>query len=159
MHHPVSCWFCMNSISLLFYFIDFFTSLFLTYQIYLVWSLYEQVYIAALEFGDIGLVDVCSEALNKRFPDSVRVKRLLGMQYEFNKEYKKALDLYNNLLQSNPSNLLVLKRKVCNSMSLNVSCFLFAFIFLSASLSLSHSLWRIHFLFVSLSKFLSSSSS
>ena len=77
--------------------------------------MYEQVYIAALEFGDIDLVDVCSEALNKRFPDSVRVKRLLGMQYEFNKEYKKALDLYNNLLQSNPSNLLVLKRKVCNS--------------------------------------------
>jgi ER membrane protein complex subunit 2 len=74
--------------------------------------LYEQVYIAALECGDVALVDECSKHLNKKFPDSIRVKRLLGMQYEYNKEYKKALDLYDSLLQKNPSHLLILKRKV-----------------------------------------------
>ena len=77
-----------------------------------VWSLYEQVYVAALECGDIGLVDECSKLLNKKFPDSVRVKRLLGMQYEYNGEYKKALALYDSLLDTNSSNLLLLKRKV-----------------------------------------------
>lgn len=77
-----------------------------------VWSVYEQAYVAALECGDIGLVDECSKLLNKKFPDSVRVKRLLGMQYEYNGEYKKALALYDSLLESNSSNLLLLKRKV-----------------------------------------------
>ena len=67
---------------------------------------------AALECGDIELVDECSKHLNKKFPDSVRVKRLLGMQYEYTKEYKKALDLYDSLLSKNPSQLLILKRKV-----------------------------------------------
>ena len=40
------------------------------------------------------------------------MKRLLGMQFEYNKEYKRALELYDGLLASNPSNLLILKRKV-----------------------------------------------
>ena len=34
------------------------------------------------------------------------------MQYEYNGEYKKALALYDSLLESNSSNLLLLKRKV-----------------------------------------------
>lgn len=71
------------------------------------------MYIAALEFGDIDLVDQCSKQLCKKFPGSVRVRRLLGMQYEYNGEYNLALDLYDTLLAENPSNLLVLKRKVC----------------------------------------------
>ena len=79
------------------------------------WSLYEQIYIGALECGDIGLVDECSKRLNKKFPESVRVKRLLGMQFEYNKEYKRALELYDGLLKSNPSNLLILKRKVTST--------------------------------------------
>ena len=86
------------------------------------WSLYEQVYIAALEYGDIQLLDMCSEALNKQFPDSIRVKRLLGMQYEFNKEYNKALELYQNLLTVNPSNLLLLKRKVFIIVYFSIFC-------------------------------------
>ena len=86
------------------------------------WSLYEQVYIAALEYGDIQLLDMCSEALNKQFPDSIRVKRLLGMQYEFNKEYNKALELYQNLLTVNPSNLLLLKRKVLIIVYFSIFC-------------------------------------
>ena len=89
-----------------------------------VWSLYEQAYVAALECGDIGLVDECSKLLNKKFPDSVRVKRLLGMQYEYNGEYKKALALYDSLLESNSSNLLLLKRKVTitTSSTLAIHC-------------------------------------
>lgn len=43
------------------------------------------------------------------------MKRLLGMQFEYNKEYKRALELYDGLLASNPSNLLILKRKVINT--------------------------------------------
>ena len=93
------------------------------------WSLYEQVYIAALEYGDIELVDICSEALNKNFPDSIRVKRLLGMQYEFNKEFDKALELYNNLLMINPSNLLLLKRKVFRN-KYNLFCYFFSYDFI-----------------------------
>jgi tetratricopeptide (TPR) repeat protein len=68
---------------------------------------------AALEFGDMDLVDLCTKQLCKKFPGSIRVRRLLGLQYEYNGEYQLALDLYDNLLKENPSNLLVLKRKVC----------------------------------------------
>lgn len=49
----------------------------------------------------------------KKFPDSSRVGRLVGMQNEQNGKYEAALEIYTDLLKKNPANLMVLKRKVC----------------------------------------------
>ena len=48
----------------------------------IVWSLYEQICVAALETGDQALADECIAQLLKKFPDSIRAGRLLGLQKE-----------------------------------------------------------------------------
>ena len=54
----------------------------------------------------------CLKALQSQFPDSSRVARLEGMQLEQQSEFAKALVLYDQLLEANPANALVLKRKI-----------------------------------------------
>jgi tetratricopeptide (TPR) repeat protein len=77
-----------------------------------IWSLYEQIFLAALDKGDSGTAKVCLAKLQAKFPSSSRVSRLIGMQHEFDGEYDEALSVYKKLLEENPSNLLVLKRRV-----------------------------------------------
>jgi cytochrome c-type biogenesis protein CcmH/NrfG len=48
----------------------------------------------------------------KKFPDSARVGRLLGMQLEQAGKYEGALEVYSELLKKNPANLMIMKRKV-----------------------------------------------
>jgi hypothetical protein len=50
--------------------------------------LYEQLVIAALDIGNIGLADEYLSKLVAKFPDSIRVKRLEGMIMEFEGELK-----------------------------------------------------------------------
>lgn len=78
-----------------------------------VWSLQEQVLIASLDVGDVDTARKSYSKLVARFPDSNRVKRVDGMFLEFNGEFEEALKLYDDVLQSSPSNFLVRKRKVC----------------------------------------------
>lgn len=87
--------------------------------------------IAALDTGNIDLADSYVHKLVGKFPDSVRVKRLEGMVMEYEGqvvditggsglkrnvlltgEYTEALELYATLLVQNPSNILIMKRKV-----------------------------------------------
>lgn len=49
----------------------------------IVWNLYEQMAVAALDSGKIDLADVYVNKLVKQFPDSLRVKRLEGMVMEY----------------------------------------------------------------------------
>lgn len=76
------------------------------------WNVYEQTFIAALDLHDDELVETCLQALHAKFPRSSRVARLEGMLLEQRGEFAKALALYDELLEANPANALVLKRKI-----------------------------------------------
>ena len=77
-----------------------------------VWSIYEQIFVAALDVGNETLASDCLKPLIKKFPDSLRVKKLIGMQFEYQGEYKRARILYDTLLATNPGELSVLKRLI-----------------------------------------------
>ncbi|ETI52067.1 hypothetical protein L917_04434 [Phytophthora nicotianae] len=76
------------------------------------WGVYEQTFVAALDLHDDELAETCLKALQTKFPGSSRVARLEGMQLEQRGEFAKALALYAELLEANPANALVLKRKI-----------------------------------------------
>ncbi|UIZ24712.1 hypothetical protein KXD40_007110 [Peronospora effusa] len=76
------------------------------------WTVYEQTFIAALDLHDDELSETCLKALQTKFPGSSRVARLEGMQLEQRREFTKALALYDELLEANPANALVFKRKI-----------------------------------------------
>lgn len=78
-----------------------------------VWDMYERVFIAALDCHDHKYRDKCMDALMARFPDSNRVRMLSGLLIEVHGDYKGAMDLYNKILDNDPVNIRVWKRKVC----------------------------------------------
>lgn len=67
---------------------------------------------AALDVGDVNIANECISLLLKKFPDSSRVGRLIGMQKEQQGKYEDALEIYAELLKKNPANLMILKRRV-----------------------------------------------
>lgn len=73
---------------------------------------YENIFTSALDYGDYTTADKYLQLLINKFPQSSRVKRLLGMGLESQGEYENALKLYDEILAETPTNLLVLKRKV-----------------------------------------------
>ena len=79
-----------------------------------VWNLHEQVFVAALETGDEKTADFHLDQIFKRFPKSERSRKLLGMNNEFKQNFKEALEIYDQILQENPANIQVMKRKVNN---------------------------------------------
>lgn len=79
---------------------------------YIVYNLYEQICIAALEKGEISLAEEYLAKLTKKFKSSQRVSRLQGMCLEAKEMYAEALVLYDEVLKNNPANSLIMKRKV-----------------------------------------------
>jgi len=91
-----------------------------------VWSMYEQVYIALLQYGkhgkfsgtdgiepeDMRLAAEYCTALSAQFPDSLRVKRLEGMMWEAKGEHDMAMGDYEEILKEDPNNLFAMKRQV-----------------------------------------------
>ncbi|KDO28497.1 hypothetical protein SPRG_06736 [Saprolegnia parasitica CBS 223.65] len=76
------------------------------------WTIHEQVLIAALDLGAMDVVDSTFLALKNKFPDSSRVLRLEGMIFEAQGKYAQADALYKDILAKNPANMLVMKRQV-----------------------------------------------
>ncbi|XP_055998569.1 ER membrane protein complex subunit 2-like isoform X2 [Ostrea edulis] len=76
------------------------------------WTVYEQVCVAALDCCRIDISETCIELLKAKFPRSVRVKRLLGMTYEAQERYNKATELYDELIKDDETNMFARKRKV-----------------------------------------------
>jgi tetratricopeptide (TPR) repeat protein len=70
------------------------------------------VAVAALETGDESTAKTCITFLKKKFPKSGRVKRLDGLLLEADGKFEEASEVYEELLKENPSNLLIMKRKV-----------------------------------------------
>ncbi|CAB3988437.1 ER membrane complex subunit 2 isoform X1 [Paramuricea clavata] len=76
------------------------------------WSVYEQVLIAALDFGKTDLASMCLKALSSQFPGSLRVKRLIAMKHEALNQFDKATEIYDDMIAKEPSNSTPYKRKI-----------------------------------------------
>jgi len=77
-----------------------------------IWNVYEQIFIAALDVGYEKLASACLLPLVTKFPKSLRVRKLQGMEYEYKGEYTKARTVYTSLLEVSPGDVGVLKRMV-----------------------------------------------
>ncbi|XP_058106204.1 uncharacterized protein LOC131249429 [Magnolia sinica] len=76
------------------------------------WTLYEQVAVAAMDCQHLDVAKDCIKTLRKKFPDSTRVGRLEGMFLEAKGSWADAEAAYTRLLEDNPLDQVILKRKV-----------------------------------------------
>ena len=76
------------------------------------WTVYEQVFIASLDYGRMDLANSCLSALHQQFPNSLRVKRLKGMRLEALEDWEKAEKIYSIILKEDPANLIARKRLI-----------------------------------------------
>ncbi|KAL8578877.1 hypothetical protein ACOMHN_022170 [Nucella lapillus] len=76
------------------------------------WNVYEQVCVAALDCQRLDVVDLCIEALEAKFPGSVRVKRLEGMCQEAEGRYAEASEIYQDISDKDDANMFAKKRLV-----------------------------------------------
>lgn len=79
------------------------------------WTLYEQVAIAAMDCHSIDVARDCIKVLRKKFPESKRVGRLEAMLLEAKGSWAEAEKAYSSLLEDNPLDQVVLKRKVATA--------------------------------------------
>jgi tetratricopeptide (TPR) repeat protein len=78
----------------------------------LVWDVYEQVCVAALDCGDLETAESCHSKLKNQFPGSVRVQKLRGMILEASGKYSEAFKFYEAALEAEPTSSVLWKRKV-----------------------------------------------
>eukprot|EP00244_Chara_vulgaris_P004943 TRINITY_DN19995_c0_g1_i1.p1 TRINITY_DN19995_c0_g1~~TRINITY_DN19995_c0_g1_i1.p1 ORF type:complete len:309 (+),score=50.69 TRINITY_DN19995_c0_g1_i1:559-1485(+) len=76
------------------------------------WNVYEQVGVSALDCGDLDACKACYMELAKRFPGSVRVRRLEGLIFEAKGFWSTADHLYDELMELAPGNQQLYKRKI-----------------------------------------------
>lgn len=76
------------------------------------WTIYEQIFLAAIDINDTQLSNHCLKELDRKFPGSFRVKRLSGINKESTGEFEAASAVYEEILKENPANSLVLKRQI-----------------------------------------------
>ncbi|MCL7021503.1 hypothetical protein MKW94_027070 [Papaver nudicaule] len=79
------------------------------------WTLYEQVAIAAMDCQRIDIAKDCVKVLQKQLPESVRVGRLEGMLVEAKGSYEDADNIYESLLEDNPLDQVIHKRRIAMS--------------------------------------------
>ncbi|VDM99571.1 unnamed protein product [Thelazia callipaeda] len=76
------------------------------------WLVYEQVCIAALDSSRTDVVMECIRALQEKFPRSNRVLKLQAMRLEALQRYDSAAHLYEQLIESDPTNMSYRKRRI-----------------------------------------------
>ncbi|KAK3012741.1 hypothetical protein RJ639_008286 [Escallonia herrerae] len=76
------------------------------------WTLYEQVAIAAMDCHCLDVAQDCIKVLQKKFPESKRVGRLEAMLLEAKGSWAEAEKAYLSLLEDNPLDQVILKRRV-----------------------------------------------
>lgn len=77
-----------------------------------VWTLYEQVSIAAMDCQCLDVAQDCIKVLQKQFPESKRVGRLEGILLEAKGLWAEAEKAYSSLLEDNPLDPVLHKRRV-----------------------------------------------
>jgi len=76
------------------------------------WTLYEQVATAAMDCQRLDVAKDCIGVLSKQFPDSTRVARLEALLFEAKSEWAEAERAYTQILEINPFDQIVHKRKI-----------------------------------------------
>lgn len=76
------------------------------------WTLYEQVAIAAMDCQRVDIAKDCTGVLSTKFPGSTRVGRLEAMLLEARGAWSEAEKAYDSLLEDNPLDQVIHKRKV-----------------------------------------------
>ncbi|KAI3979792.1 hypothetical protein MKX01_013887 [Papaver californicum] len=79
------------------------------------WTLYEQVSIAAMDCQRTDIAKDCVKVLRKKFPESLRVGKLEGMLVEAKGSYEDADKIYESLLEDNPLDQVIHKRRIAMS--------------------------------------------
>ncbi|KAL8292808.1 hypothetical protein RQP46_000502 [Phenoliferia psychrophenolica] len=77
-----------------------------------VWTVMEQIAVAAVECGRLDLAEVCATRLSSRFPDSPRVAVLLGTILEGKGLVLEAKSFYEATLSLNESDVAIRKRLI-----------------------------------------------
>eukprot|EP01088_Endostelium_zonatum_P018668 TRINITY_DN6059_c0_g2_i1.p1 TRINITY_DN6059_c0_g2~~TRINITY_DN6059_c0_g2_i1.p1 ORF type:complete len:296 (-),score=70.41 TRINITY_DN6059_c0_g2_i1:41-928(-) len=77
------------------------------------WSVIEQVFLAALDTNQIEVASKQLSLMRKQFPTSSKVDRLTGMLKEAEGNYDAAEDTYNLILARDESDSLTRKRLIC----------------------------------------------
>lgn len=72
----------------------------------------EQVFIAALDCGQIEVAEDCVRTLQAEFPGSLRVQKYKAMLLEALERYDDALDVLENIIKKDETNAAPRKRKV-----------------------------------------------
>lgn len=78
------------------------------------YAILEQLFIAALDTGNLELAKSHLATIEKRFPfrSSVRVQRLYGLLKEAEGDFDKAVEIYETALEQDETNVLIHKRLV-----------------------------------------------
>ncbi|CAL9231855.1 unnamed protein product [Arabidopsis halleri] len=82
------------------------------------WTLNEQVATAAMDCQCLGVAQNCIKALQKKFPGSKRVGRLEALLLEAKGLWGEAEEAYSSLLEDNPLDQAIHKRRVAISKAL-----------------------------------------
>mmetsp|Transcript_51964 Transcript_51964/g.96139 ORF Transcript_51964/g.96139 Transcript_51964/m.96139 type:complete len:288 (-) Transcript_51964:76-939(-) len=77
-----------------------------------VWTVMEQVFLAAAELGIDGWRDYCLKQLTQKFPNSRRVERLQGIYRESIEDWNEAKRIYNKMLEEQPEDVTTRKRLI-----------------------------------------------
>ncbi|KAJ7507292.1 hypothetical protein B0H11DRAFT_2153665 [Mycena galericulata] len=76
------------------------------------WAVLEQLFLASVDIGRLDVADQCLKQLSDRFPDSPRVDVLTGIRMEASESPDVALQYYGQLLDADPANAAIWKRKI-----------------------------------------------
>lgn len=76
------------------------------------WTLYEQVAIAAMDCQRLDIAQNCTKVLLKKFPESKRVGKLEALLLEAKGLWEEAEKAYSSLLEDNPLDQVIHKRRV-----------------------------------------------
>jgi ER membrane protein complex subunit 2 len=76
------------------------------------WTVLEQVFLAAAELNHDVWRDYCLGQLKKQFPNSVRVERLRGIQKESTADWTEAKKIYQKILADKPEDTVTQKRLI-----------------------------------------------
>ncbi|KIS69132.1 uncharacterized protein UMAG_10629 [Mycosarcoma maydis] len=76
------------------------------------WSILEQVAIAAIEVARFDLAELCISRLSSRFANSQRVTSLQGMLLEGQAKSRDAIRLYESVLETEQTSLILSRRRI-----------------------------------------------